>query len=276
MRKRILAALMGVLFLASCNLPLRTSAPPDENALATNVAQTLTAWPTLPSTRTPLPTLTLINATPTPTVKQTVLPTPTPAANDPVLTLGEPSFTDTFTSGSGFGLKTPYEDSAIQISVEDGSMVFRSLALQAGRRWRLTYPFAKDLYLEGTFTTVSCAGADYYGLMFRAPQYNDGIGYYVALSCKGQVAADWFDGSKSHTLLDWTFAPSALTGKGQTNRLGVMVVNNQISIYVNGVFVKSLTTDNLKEKGHFGVFVNAAETPNFTFKVDVIKEWDQP
>lgn len=275
MRKFIPFALLGIMLLASCNFPLGSSKP-DAQTLATNVAQTLTAWPTLSSTLTPIPSPTLINATPTATATQTIAPTATTPANDPVLTLGNPSFEDTFTSGSGFGLKTPYEDSAIKITVEDGSMMFRSLAIQQGRRWRLTYPFARNLYLEGTFTTLSCAGTDNYGLMFRAPQYNDGIGYYVGLSCKGQVFMDWYDGSKSHTLLDWTFAPSALTGKDQSNRLGVMAVDSQISIYVNGVLVKTVNTDALKDRGHFGVFVNASETPNFTFKVDVIKEWDQP
>jgi len=275
MRKLIPVALLGMILLASCNLPLSTSSP-DAQTLATNVAQTLTAWPTLPSTLTPIPSPTLINATPTPTATETVAPTVTTPPNDPVLTLGNPTFEDTFTSGSAFGLKTPYQDGAIQISVEDGSMLFRSLAIQHGRRWRLTYPFARNLYLEGTFTTISCAGTDHYGIMFRAPQYNDGIGYYVGLSCKGQVFMDWFDGSKSHTLLDWTFAPSALTGKDQTNRLGVMVADQQFSIYVNGVLVKTVTNDSLVDRGHFGVFVNATETPNFTFKVEVIREWDQP
>lgn len=275
MRKLIPVALLAMMLLASCNFPLRSSKP-DAQTLATNVAQTLTAWPTLASTFTPVPSPTLINASQTPTATVTTAPTATTPANDPAITLGAPTFEDTFTSGTGFGLKTSYEDGAIHIEVEDGSMMFRSLAIQQGRRWRLTYPFARNLYLEGTFTTLSCAGTDNYGLMFRAPQYNDGIGYYVGLSCKGQVFMDWYDGDKSRTLLDWTFAPSALTGKDQTNRLGVMAQNNQISIYVNGVLVKTVNSDALKDKGHFGVFVNASETPNFTFKVDVIKEWDQP
>jgi len=55
-----------------------------------------------------------------------------------------------------------------------------------------------------------------------------------------------------------------------------MVADQQFSIYVNGVLVKTVTNDSLVDRGHFGVFVNATETPNFTFKVEVIREWDQP
>jgi hypothetical protein len=265
----------SVFLLTSCNFPGQQPQPSADD-LSTRVAQTLTAWPTFPSTMTPRPSPTLINPTATTASSTTPTLTATIPANDPVLTLGTPPYADTFTSGSAFGVKEPYEDAAIHIEATDGALLFRSLAMYQGKRWRLTYPFARNLYLEGTFTTLSCAGADTYGLMFRAPQYNDGVGFFVSLSCKGQIKFERFDGSKSFVLLDWTFAPTANAPKGQTNRLGVMAQDQQFSIYVNGVLVKSLTDNTLTQKGHYGVFVSADETPNFTFKVDEIKEWDLP
>jgi len=264
-----------VILLTACNFPLQQSTP-DPQDLATRVAQTLTAWPTQPSTLTPAPSPILPIVTATATSTPTAEATPTASPDDPALTLGNPTFLDTFLSGSAFGLKTPYEDSALHIEATDGALVFRSLALQLGRRWRLTYPFARNLYLEGTFETVSCSGKDQYGLMLRAPTYDDGIGYYVALSCDGQVSMQYWDGGHSHTLLDWTAASTALTGKGRTNRLGIMAREKTFSIYVNGVLVKTVGDDALNEKGHFGVFVNAVDTPNFTVKLTEIKEWDLP
>lgn len=275
MRRLLPLMIAAILLLSSCSYPFQQSTPNAQD-LATKVAQTLTAWPTFPSTQTPVPTSILSTLTVTPTSASTASATPTISPDDPVLSLGESTYSDTFTSGSAFGLKTPYEDNAIHIEATDGSLVFRSLAVHQGWRWRLTSRMARNLYVEGTFTTVSCAGLDHYGLMFRAPTYDDGVGYYVALSCDGQTYMQYWDGSKSHTLLDWTAAPSALTGKNQTNRLGVMVKEHNFAIYVNGILVKTVGDDELNEKGHFGVFVSALDTPNFTFKLDEIKEWDLP
>ena len=168
MRKSIPIMVVALLLLTSCNFPLGRSTP-NEQDLSTQVAQTLTAWPTPPSTLTPVPSPTLLFATATVIPTSTATITPTVSPDDPVLTLGSPDFIDTFESGSAFGVKTPYEDQAIHIEATNGTLLFRSLALYQGLRWRLTYPFARDLYLEGTFTTISCAGTDAYGLMFRAP-----------------------------------------------------------------------------------------------------------
>ncbi len=275
MLKRLPFWIAAALLLSACNLPLQQNTPNPQD-VATKVAQTLTAWPTQPATLTPNPSAILPTLTPTGSPTPTVSATPTASPNDPALTLGTPTFLDTFVTGSAFGLKTPYEDSALQIEATDGALVFRSLALQLGKRWRLTYPYAKNLYLEGTFETVSCSGSDQYGLMFRAPEYNDGIGYYVALTCDGQVSMQFYDGTNTHTILNWTAAPSTLAGKGQTNRLGVMAQENSFSIYVNGVLVKTIGDNSLNEKGHFGVFVSAVDTPNFTVKLTEIKEWDLP
>ena len=275
MPKKLPFWIAAVFLLTSCSFPFQQSTPNPQD-LSTKVAQTLTAWPTQQSTLTPAPTSILPTLTLTATSTPTLVATATVSPDDPVLSLGNPTFLDTFVSGSAFGLKNPYEDSALHIEAADGALVFRSLALQMGRRWRLTYPFARNLYLEGTFSTVSCSGMDQYGLMFRAPVYDDGVGYYVALTCDGQVSMSFWDGDRSHTLLDWIPAPSALPGKNQTNRLGVMASEKTFSIYVNGVLVKTVGDDALNEKGHFGVFVSAVETPNFTVKLNEIKEWDRP
>lgn len=271
MKKLIPVLLAGSLLLSACNIPLAKSTP-DANKISTSVAQTLTAYPTTASTQTPEIQVTTTSA---PTATSTITPTATTSTDDPRNKLGSPSFSDTFTSGSSFGLKTTYEDDAVRIEATNGALLFTSLAAQHGKRWRLTYPMVTDLYLEGTFTTVSCSGFDSYGLVLRSPSYSDGIGYYFALSCNGQVSAMRWDSNGTKTILDWTAASSALSGSSQTNRLGIMVKGNEFKIYVNGTFVKSITDDTLNDRGHFGVYISAVEDPSFTFTLDEINEWDQ-
>lgn len=272
MKKIIPVLFICTLILSACNLPLAKSTP-DVNKIQTSVAQTLTSFPTIAPTSTP--EVALPTSTAEPTATPTITATATTSPEDPKNSLGSPTFSDTFTSGSSFGLKTPYSDDAVQIEAVNGALLFTSLGAQRGKRWRLTYPLVTNLYLEGTFTTINCSGFDSYGLVLRSPSYSDGIGYYFGLSCNGQVNAMRWDSNGTKTILDWTAAPSAISGSNQTNRFGVMAKGNEFTIYVNGTLVKSITDDTLSDRGHFGVYVSAVENPSFTFTLDEINEWDQ-
>lgn len=269
MKKIIPVMICGAILLSACNLPT-SKATPDAADIQTRVAQTLTAFPTATSTQTVEPT-----STPAPTATVTVTPTATISADDPKNSLGIPSFTDTFDTGKSFGVEAPYEDDAVHIEAVNGSLVFTSLAAQRGRRWRLTYPNAKNLYLEGTFTTTSCSGYDNYGLVLRAPDYSSGVGYYFNLACNGKISVIRWNSDGTHTIMDWTDAPTALTGSGQTNRLGIMALENEFQIYVNGTFFKSVSDDTIKDQGHYGVSLSAVENSSFSFKLDEINEWDR-
>ena len=278
--KRLAFVIGSMLFvLTACNFPL-IKPPNDQEMVATRVAATLfaaqtaviptnpplvtdeTAISTEPPTLTPLP---IDTATPTATI--------TAPANDPVLTLGAPGFSDTFSNGVSFGLTTPYQDDGMLIKVENGSMVFKSLAVNAGRRWRLTSRNPKNLYLEGSFRTSSCSGTDQYGLVFRAPTYNDGIGYYFGVSCNGQYNFLRWDNSGSNTLLNWTPESRINAGSNQVNRLGVMANEDTFRLYINGLLVKELTDKGITEKGYIGAFASAFEDPNFTVLLEEISLW---
>ena len=175
MKKRLLIIPFILLFLASCNFPLFKSSVTNSE-VATRVAQTLAATnsaiiPSAEGNATVMyvtATETILTASPsnTPTV------TPTPA--DPKSTLGTPVYADTFKSGSAFGLNTPYSDDASEMYIQDGNLVMATTKTYSGIRWRLTYPTPKDFYVEGTFKTVQCKGDDFYGLVLRSPDYNDG------------------------------------------------------------------------------------------------------
>lgn len=274
----IVLGFMGIV-LTACNFPLG-KLPNDQSQIATRVAATLSAAQTAAiPTPSSLETIAIVlptegpTLTPSPTDTLTPTVTITAPANDPALTLGTPGFFDTFNNGVSFGLATPYEDEGMIIKVESGSMVFKSLALKAGKRWRLTSRNPKNLYLEGTFRTSSCSGTDQYGLVFRAPTYGDGIGYYFGVSCNGQYYFLRWDSSGPTTLVNWTPESKINAGSNQTNRLGVMANDDTFRFYINGSLVKEISDQGITEKGYIGAFASAFEDPNFTVLLDEISLW---
>lgn len=281
MRKTIPILIIITLLLTSCNFPLAKPTP-DLNIVSTKVAATLAAVQTqaqptasFPATEIPgSPTITpSLEPTLTPTEQPSPTPTATPLAGDPAIALGEPGFFDTFSSGASFGLSNPYEDEAVVIKVENGAMVFTSKRINNGMRWRLTSRNPQDLYLEGRFNVSSCAGADQYGLVVRAPSYSDGIGYYFGVTCSGQYYLLRWDEEGQNTIVSLTSDESILSGSGQVNRLGIMADGETIRLYVNGKQVKELTDKGIADKGYIGAFVSARENQNFTVQLEELKLW---
>jgi hypothetical protein len=279
MRKKLLIVPFCFLILTSCNFPLTKSPSVDANEVGTRVAQTIQAA----SSQTSIPVIASETAVPKKTITSTITPTNTPqptattSPDDPRLTLGNPTFTETFTNGSSFGLKTPYTDDAITMTVEGGVLQMVSSRLKGGIHWRLAYLTPRNQYLEGTFKTVNCSGSDFYGLVLRSPDYSSGIGYYFALSCSGQYSLFRLDGAnQTNTLIDNTSDSAILPGSGQENRIGIMVKDSQISLYINSKLVNQTSNDVIKDGGHYGVFQSAVENPSMTVDVEEINEWDLP
>ncbi len=275
MRKIIPLVLLLSLILTSCNFPLSRSTP-NPDLVDTMVSATLNAvsTPTVQLPTTSIPTVALNTLAPADT--PTITPTATPPPGDPKLTLGVPGFTDTFTNGTAFGLVTPYEDDAVIIKIENGSMQFSSLRINGGKRWRLTSRNPKNLYLEGTFRIVSCAEDDQYGLVFRSPTYGDGIGYYFGVTCSGKYSLQAYDGTDSFNIVGWTADSNILSGSGQVNRLGVMAVNNSIKLYVNGNLIKESSDSSIDKPGYVGAYTAAYDDPGFTVQMEEISLWSLP
>ncbi len=279
MKKTLWVIPLFLLVLTSCNFPLSkdkqtTDAVSTRVALTMQVMDSATATPENVIVVTATPEA---STTPSLTPTATVDPTVTPLPDDPKLSLGLPSFAETFNTKSSFGLQSPYSDDAVTMSVSNGDLVMESSRAQGGIRWRLTYPTPGNFYLEGTFTTGNCSGSDNYGLVLKSPSYTDGKGYYYGLTCGGQYAFFSWDGSSDRNyLVSWASDPAILSGANQTNRLGVMVKEDHFSLYINGKLVKDFSDSKYTEDGHFGVFISAVETTNFTVMVNDIDEWNQP
>ena len=140
--------------------------------------------------------------------------------------------------------------------------------------WSMAWPVLTDFYLEITGTTGdSCSGKDRYGMIFRAPDPEQG--YLVGISCDGNYRVRTWDGENFEELVGWQPSEHILTGKDQTNRLGVMADGSKLSVYINGHLVEEIQDDTYS-KGSFGTFIAADNTPGFTVSVSEAAYWDIP
>ena len=278
MKKTLSLILLTAILLASCNYP-SSPATPHNPSVATAVKLTLAALPTLttiPSLKTPQAVTLVPTTTPVPATATPVMST-TPSAEDPKANLGKPTFRDTLDNGKGFGLSGDgYKDDNMLIKVADGVMTLTSIHSNAFRGWRLTAPTPQNFYLEAIFHVQTCSGKDQYGLVFRAPNYTDGYGYYYGVSCDGFFFLSRWDSNGKAFLSDWSTAPSLLQGSNKVNVLGVYAKDNTLSLYANGKKIQEFKDDGLKGAGHFGPFLASLQTSNFTVLMDEISYWNLP
>lgn len=292
MKRITLLSIIILVLLAGCNLPGRSTTP-DSGAVATMVAATLNAGgitPAIPPTSaagsTTIPTGAatpdLSTATLTPTITetptQTITPTSTTDTSDPRNSLGSPSWKNTLDNGSAFGLGAGgYEDDYTRIGIGSGVMTLTSLTATGARGWRLTSQQPRNFYLEATFRTVSCSGADAYGLVFRAKDYSSGVGYYTNLTCGGNFGFSRWDTSATVSfLVSNTYSNFIQAGPGQTNRLGIMATDSHFRIYANGKLLQELDDSSFPNAGFIGVYTAGLTTAGATVELDEISLWNLP
>jgi len=172
--KQIAAILIIFSLLSGCVPQQETPPIQDQDVIATFVAATLTAEPHSidpPDTQAPpedgspqppTPTATATDTpTPTLTLTPTVTDTPETVPGDPVLSLGSPTFKDTFSGGSNFYL---YDEPQASYAVDDGKMVLTAKKANGYETWSLSWGDLTNFYLEitGTFGE-ECGGKDRYG-----------------------------------------------------------------------------------------------------------------
>ena len=278
MKKNIFLLIVATLILSACNLPANGEPPrnPESVAVETAVVQTLTAQPTATTepTNTAVPPTATTAPTSTPAPTQTLAAgaaTQTPA-DDPRAGLGDPVWKDTLDKCTAFGLCEAYDDGNNAFKVESGKMILSSASSGGFRGWRLAAPQPQDFYLEATFRTVTCSGNDGYGLVFRAPDYDSGRGYYLSFTCDGQYSLGvWDDGGFSYAI-KWTHGDAITAGAGQTNRMGVRAEGDQLKLYANGKLLQEIKNSALKNAGHIGVSLGGFH-PGFTVEMDEIAYW---
>jgi hypothetical protein len=279
--------------LSACNLPQQNPATPSSEEVATAVNQILTSIPS--STVVVLPTTPPVDASPTPpptatvepTIEDTEEPTTTPTAEpveptatvspsattapqDPRSSLGEPSGSDTFDGETSF---LEYSDEHVQFDVSSGFLNATALKADGWHGWTMSGGVLKDAYLETTVGTSTCSNLDRYGILFRSPDPTQG--YFFGLSCDGRYSLRLWDGDSFTPLVDWKTSTAILSGVDHTNRLGVMMEGDTLSLYINGTRVDQIA-DSTYDEGRYGLFVAASATPEFTARFDRVDHWTLP
>ncbi len=199
-------------------------------------------------------------------------PTATPASGDPRAKLGNPTWTDKMSNGNNW--PTGADPSGYtEIAFNNGFMELTSLKPIDG--WRLTFERTANAYLEMTVNSGSCLAKDRYGVIVRVPSSADANrGYLFGFTCDGKFAIRKWDGAANSmtNFINWKVNSAINAGADKTNRLGVMMQGNKLSLFANGVLVGEVT-DNTWSEGTFGIFAGAQESAQYTLKVDDISYW---
>lgn len=271
MKKSLFLAGIFSLLLA-CNF-IGAFDPARKNLVSTKVSEQLTASPIVTLTETPDQTGTASAAAPTPTDTETpvltVTETATLSPDDPRTRLGNPDWKETFDKANQNFYQ--FEDDQKRFAYNDGSLLMLAKNPNGWMSWSMSYPKPKNFYLEATFKTEACSGADQYGMVFRAPDYNDG--YFFGISCDGKFMLRIY--SQKGTLIPWTPNPAIHAGPNQENRIGILAQNDRYAFYANGVLLQQTLESTYMEPGLFGTFIASINTTNFTIRMNEIDLWNQ-
>jgi len=284
--KKILMICYIALLIGSCNLPI-SNLPQPETQPAPTVEPTATILTLVVDTAIPSPTETanptgLVPPTqpPAPTSQTTpsISPSETPATPQEDIrdTLQSPAYVETFESGVGFGLDGKvYDDDNTLIRVEEGSLILTSRNPNGYHGWRTGGRKLRNGYIEGSFRVGACNGRDLYGMIARSPDYIKG--YWIQLTCDGTWALISWDGSNKTVLTKGEDTGNIiLSGADKTNRIGFLLKDNSIKVYVNGKPLTEVVNSDYPEPGSFGAFIASSNTSNFTVRVDEFSYWDTP
>lgn len=194
-----------------------------------------------------------------------------PDAPTEIAELGAPTWTDSMDSQGRWYLVSTENT---QFKIESGALVMT--ALEPGfDEWGVAAGADQtDFYLEVVTRTGSeCSALDRYGVIFRVP--DPSRGYVFQVSCDGRYRLYLWDGSKYTGIQNWLSSSAINNGANKENKLGVMVVGEDVSLYTND---QKLGTYLIEEydQGRFGLVVGASETDNFTVRVETVRFWDLP
>ena len=136
-------------------------------------------------------------------------------------------------------------------------------------------------YVEAIFTTGICDANDHFGLMFRVPVLEAADqGYQFGITCDGKYLIRKYDGKVGEkglmvSLIPWTPSAEIRAGSNQTNRIGIMTINDRLIMFINGVLVGEVK-DATYPQGYIGFFLGSRTTKNFSVKVDDLAYWSNP
>ncbi|MEJ2600538.1 MAG: hypothetical protein P8Z00_19545 [Anaerolineales bacterium] len=270
----IIAQLTQVAGPVETSKPLTTTLTTDATPVSsTSVGEASGTQPATGAELSPSPNPTAeSSATPTPTPPPSATPEPTATsvAGDPKLDLGNPTWRDTFNSSESWPI---YDDEHVKMTVQDSSLQMTLLNPDKWNSWILTWPILRNFYLEVTAKPGNCSGNDNYGLLARAP--SDTEAYLFGFTCDGRYSFRRWTGERFATNVDWTASDDILSGKNQTNRLGLKADGTTFSLYANGHLLTSFHDANFR-RGGIGLYASSFETTNFLVRFQEVQYWELP
>ena len=248
--------------LAAAPTELATVAPPPTLEPTATVAAAPTRGATPTATNAPVVATVAATATvaaPTATVPAPA--TPTVVAQLAMEGAGaEPVFTEEFQIPNYWD---QFSDGTTRGQIEDGvyRLTLRNLDSAA---WALNGIGRRDFYFSGTASIAQCGTNEGTGLVFRA--VNDLNFFAFIISCTGTYKLVEHRNGVVSELLPWTVSGAISRYPAMRNRIGVRVVGQLASLYVNDVFLTSVAGVE-QRRGRFGVLVksNASEVVTAEF-----------
>jgi hypothetical protein len=237
---------------------------------ATQAAETIPSEALAPSPSPALASQGSATPTPTPPPSATPEPTATSVASDPKLDLGNPTFRDAFNNSDSWPI---YDDEHVKMAILDNSLRMTLLNADKWNSWILTWPVLRNFYLEVTAKPGDCTDTDNYGILARAP--SDKEAYLFGFTCDGRYSFRRWTGERFATNVDWTASEYILSGKNQTNRLGLMANGTAFSLYANGHLLTELRDANYR-RGGIGLYASAFKTANFLVRFLEVQYWELP
>lgn len=219
-----------------------------------------------------------------PTASRTPAPTPADPPFDPVLAFGGPRLTHAAMGTQYWADRATGRlpnTSEIQMTSDAAGNISVTGKFREFDTWWFSGPYLEELYVEMNVTTGAvCSGRSSYGLILYGPEAGTSTtgarGYIVAFACDGTYLLRRLNSSNPYSA-DALFAYQAdaliLAGPNQSNTLGVLIRDGQISIYANGYLIAT-ALDSTFSGGRFGLYVNAGETDNFTYTMTNLRLWD--
>jgi len=266
--KRIFLFSLVLITVLACSISFPTNSFDNKTETKVAIALTATALDQEIKQQVAITSTTETQGEPSATATNTPVP-----PDDPKQELGQQTWKDDLSTGQNWQLDSgDITYVATTFSAGNGNLS-ANMAGIGKFIWLLNYLTFQDAYLEATFDVAGCANDDQYGLVFRAPDYESGFGYYFHITCDGHYDIRRWSTDGSSMLLGMPFSEKIHKGPNQTNTLGVWIKGPIIRLYANGNLIEEINDSVLLSNGHFGLFISARQTPNFTVNMDEISYW---
>jgi len=285
----VLFAIFAALAIACSLTPVGTEVPVVPGNLDTMVALTLAAIDTntpgqqsdtpqdtvaVSPTNTPEPSQT---PTSTNTLQPTATSTQLPSGIDE-LNLGAADWSTNFDQKYPFHTYTASSDGGrSETEVKNGKYYFKVFEKISYSIWVFAALQIEDYYLEVTVEMPdACGGKDRAGLIFGTPSDTTGEGYLYQISCDGHYRLTAYDGSQTINLTAWEESSELNVGPGKSNKIGVLVKDDKITMYINGEKVDQVNDTMYTAGGKFGFSIGVDNNANFVVKFDDAAYWNIP